>query len=254
MSMVHISSGLNAPASEHLLSEPMIVARMAAATLPRSKTPWLWLVEDYARIRDKIEAVFDEFAGFNARVAQPGGFRLRNPAAERVWETPTGKANFVAHAVPQVSRMHRARAAGMQRDAVVFTLATVRSHDQYNTTIYGLDDRYRGVFGQRRVVFIHPDDLKHIGMRAGDWVDITSVFTDADGGAAPRRVDRFKLVAYDIPRGCLASYFPETNALLPLSSFALTARTPTSKAIPVVLTPSRVERPESVDAAPDAVV
>jgi molybdopterin-dependent oxidoreductase alpha subunit len=252
MCMVHISTGLNPPASEHLLSEPMIVARLAAATLPRSKTPWHWLVEDYARIRDKIEAVFDEFAGFNARLAQPGGFRLRIAASERVWETPTAKANFVAHAVPQNSRTHRARLAGKQRDAVVFTLATVRSHDQYNTTIYGLDDRYRGVFGQRRVVFIHADDLKLIGMKAGDWVDITSVFTAADGGAAPRQVLRVKLVAYDIPRGCLASYFPDTNALLPLSSFALNARTPTSKSIPVVLTPSLVAPAEHVDDATDA--
>jgi anaerobic selenocysteine-containing dehydrogenase len=124
---------------------------------------------------------------------------------------------------------------------VVFTLATVRSHDQYNTTIYGMDDRYRSVFGQRRVVFIHPDDLKHIGMEAGDWVDITSVFTDQDGGGEHHQVQGFKLVAYDIPRGCLASYFPETNALLPLTSFAQIARTPTSKAIPVVLTPHRSE-------------
>ena len=244
MSMVHMSAGLNAPASEHLLSEPMIVARLAQATLPNSQTPWAWLVADYGRIRDKIEAVFDDFAGFNQRVAQPGGFRLRNTASERVWNTASRKAQFVPHAVPQAGRVHRAHAQGKQRDMVVFTLATVRSHDQYNTTIYGMDDRYRGVFGQRRVVFIHPDDLQHIGLQAGDWVDITSVFTDQDGGTTPRRVQGFKLVAYDIPRGCLASYFPETNALLPLSSFAQTARTPTSKAIPVVLTPHEANAAE----------
>jgi len=233
MSMVHLSSGLNAPASPHLLSEPMIVARLAAATLPQSKTPWLWLVEDYSRIRDKIEAVFDDFRGFNEKIRKPGGFRLRNTASERVWATPSHKAHFSTHPVPRDTPVHRAR---RQTDAVVLTLATVRSHDQYNTTIYGMDDRYRGVYGHRRVVFIHREDLKAIGMKAGDWVDITSVY-HPDGGADERRTaEKFLLVEYDIPRGCIASYYPETNALVPLQSFAIGARTPTSKSIPVVLT------------------
>ncbi len=240
MSMVHLSSGLNAPASEHLLSEPMIVARLAAATLRASKTPWLWLVEDYSRIRDKIEAVFDDFKDFNEKIKKPGGFRLRNTASERVWKTASGKANFVAHAVPRDSHVHRARAqvkgSGRRRDAVVLTLATVRSHDQYNTTIYGMDDRYRGVYGHRRVVFINRDDLKTIGMRAGDWVDITSVYIDKQGDDQQRKAEKFLLIEYDIPRGCIASYFPETNGLVPLSSFAIDARTPTSKSIPVILT------------------
>ncbi len=239
MSMVHLSSGLNAPASEHLLSEPMIVARMAAATLPHSKTPWRWLVEDYARIRDKIEAVLPDFAGYNAKVAKPGGFRLRNTASERVWATPTGKANFMSRPVPRDTAVHQARADQKHRDTVVFTLATVRSHDQYNTTIYGMDDRYRGVWGHRRVVFIHRDDLQAIGMKAGQWVDITSVFANGEGAT----VKKFVLVEYDIPRGCLASYFPETNDLVPLSSVALGAGTPTSKSIPVVLTLRRDDPP-----------
>ncbi|MCK9686109.1 FdhF/YdeP family oxidoreductase [Scleromatobacter humisilvae] len=232
MSMVHISSGINPPASEHLLSEPAIVARLAAATLgKRSKTPWLWLIEDYDRIRDKIEAVFDDFFDFNERIKVPGGFRLRNTASERVWATEPGKAVFCTHAVPLDTPAHRARAR--QLDKVVFTLLTTRSHDQYNTTIYGQDDRYRGVFGQRRVVFINAADIKHLGLRDGQWVDIHTVWSDG----VERRADRFKLVAYDIPRGNLAAYYPETNPLVPLSATAIEAGTPTSKSIPVILTP-----------------
>jgi molybdopterin-dependent oxidoreductase alpha subunit len=234
MSMVHLSSGMNEPCSPHLLSEPMIVARLAEATLPCSRTPWRALAGDYALIRDRIEAVFDDFAGFNEKVRQPGGFRLRNAASLRAWETPSGKASFTAHAVPTDGHVHRARRDARHRDAVVFTLTTVRSHDQYNTTVYGMDDRYRGVYGQRRVVFIHPDDLRQLGLKADDWVDIASVYGDDQ---PTRRVERFRLVAYDIPRGCIAAYYPETNPLVALSSVSIGAGTPTSKSIPVVLTP-----------------
>ncbi len=234
MSMVHLSSGMNAPASEHLLSEPMVVARMAVATLPHSRTPWLALASDYAAIRDKIEAVLPDFAGFNDKVRRPGGFRLRNTASERVWATPSGRAEFSTHAMP--TDLAAERVAERHRDVRVFTLTTLRSHDQYNTTIYGHDDRYRGVYGHRRVVFIHADDLRDLGMKAGDWVDITSLYVGETGGEVQqRRAERFLLVAYDIPRGCLASYYPETNALVPLESFSISARTPTSKSIPVML-------------------
>ncbi len=234
MSMVHLSSGMNAPASEHLLSEPMVVARMAAATLKHSRTPWLALASDYAAIRDKIEAVLPDFAGFNDKIRQPGGFRLRNTASERVWATPSGRAEFSTHAMP--TDLAAERVAERHRDVRVFTLTTLRSHDQYNTTIYGHDDRYRGVYGHRRVVFIHADDLRDLGMKAGDWVDITSLYVgEAGGEVQQRRAERFLLVAYDIPRGCLASYYPETNALVPLESFSVSARTPTSKSIPVML-------------------
>ena len=232
MSMVHMSAGINPPASEHLLSEPAIVARLAAATLgARSRTPWLWLVEDYDRIREKIEAVFDDFFDFNLRIRKPGGFRLRNTASERVWATANGKATFHAHAVPLDTPVHQARERHL--DQVVFTLLTTRSHDQYNTTIYGQDDRYRGVFGQRRVVFINKADIKHLGLKDRDWVDIRTVWSDG----IERRADRFMLVAYDIPRGNLAAYYPETNPLVPLSSTAIAAGTPTSKSIPVILMP-----------------
>jgi len=232
MSMVHLSSGINPPASEHLLSEPAIVARLAAATLgTRSRTPWLWLVQDYGRIRDKIEEVFDDFRDFNKRVQVPGGFRLANSAGERRWATATKKAQFCTHAVPQDTPIHRAR--GRHLDAVVFTLFTTRSHDQYNTTIYGQDDRYRGVYGQRRIVFINAADIARLGLKDGDWVDLKTAWSDG----VERRADRFKLVAYDIPRGCIAAYYPETNPLVPLSSTAISAGTPTSKAIPVLLSP-----------------
>jgi molybdopterin-dependent oxidoreductase alpha subunit len=238
MSMVHLSAGMNAPASEHLLSEPMLVARMAAAALPRSRTPWLALAGDYAAIRDKIAAVLPDFAGFNEKIKTPGGFRLRNTASERQWATASGKAQFSTHALPTDLAVDRV--AERHRDVRVFTLTTLRSHDQYNTTIYGHDDRYRGVHGHRRVVFINADDLRDLGMQAGDWVDITSLYVGEAGGAEggevqQRRAERFLLVAYDIPRGCLASYYPETNPLVPLQSFSIGARTPTSKSIPVTL-------------------
>ncbi len=232
MGMVHLSKGINPPASEQLLSEPAIVARLAAATLAgRSSVPWLWLVEDYRRIRDLIEKVFPDFYDFNQRVAVPGGFRLRNAASERVWETPSGKARFYAPVVPRDTPSHQARAR--HQDQIVFTLLTMRSHDQYNTTIYGMDDRYRGVYGQRRVVLIHAQDIHALGMQDGDWVDIQTVWHDDQ----QRRVERFRLVAYDIPRGNLAAYYPETNPLVPLSAVADSAGTPTSKSIPVLLVP-----------------
>ncbi|MES2950096.1 MAG: FdhF/YdeP family oxidoreductase [Pseudomonadota bacterium] len=230
MSMVHLSSGINAPASAHLLSEPMIVARLAEATLQHSKTPWQWLLADYDRIRDKIAAVFEDFADFNGKVKVPGGFHLRNRAAERLWTTGNGKANFHVHAVPVDLPIHRARQGNSGR---VFNLTTLRSHDQYNTTIYGLNDRYRGVFGERRVLFMHADDIASLNLQPGDWVDMRSVAEDG----IERMATRFMLVAHAIPIGNLAAYFPETNALVPLSSVALGADTPTSKAVPVQLTP-----------------
>ena len=230
MSMVHMSVGINPPASTELLSEPAIVARLAALTLDaRSKTPWLWLIADYNRIRDKIEAVFPDFHDFNQRIKLPGGFRLRNGASERVWNTASKKAVFKVHPVPVDTPLLRARQR--KGDAIVFALTTVRSHDQYNTTIYGNDDRYRGVFGQRKVVFVNAEDIQALGMKKGDWVDLHTVWDDFE----ERRVDGFKLVSYNIPRGCVAAYYPETNALVPLSAVATNAGTPTSKCIPVLI-------------------
>ena len=232
MSMVHLSSGINAPASDALLSEPAIVARLARATLgARSQIPWLWLIEDYGRIRDLIAKTFEDFHDFNQRLRVPGGFRLSNSARDRVWHTPSGKAGFIAAKVPTDNPIHRARRRHATRQ--VFTLATTRSHDQYNTTVYGLNDRYRGVFGERRVLFINAGDIAALGMKAGDWADLESLCEDG----VKRVARRFLLVEYDIPQGCLAAYYPETNPLVPLSSFADESRTPTSKSVPVIVTP-----------------
>jgi molybdopterin-dependent oxidoreductase alpha subunit len=256
MSMVHLSSGMNPPASEHLLSEPAIVARLAAATLPRSRTPWLDLVAQYDRIRDKIAVVVDGFANFNVRVRQPGGFHLHHPARERMFPTPDGRARFYPHALivkplslrergwgegsvscepssihePSSDAARHLLPEGEGKSVPLLQLMTVRSHDQYNTTIYGLDDRYRGVNGERRVCFIARTDLDRLGLEAGERVDIISVWDDGE-----RSAPGFLLVEYDIPAGCLASYFPETNALVPLGHHAERARTPASKSIPVYL-------------------
>lgn len=225
MSMVHLSAGMNPPASEQLLSEPAIVARLAAATLPHSRTPWLALVEDYDRIRDRIARVVDGFEDFNTRVRTAGGFHLHHPNRERVFPTRDGRAQFFVHPLT---------AAANGGDELL-KLMTVRSHDQYNTTVYGLDDRYRGVHGLRRVCFISREDLRRHGFADGDRVDLVSVWHEANGEVTEREVRDFRLVEYDIPPGCLAAYFPETNPLVPLDSYAERARTPASKAIPVRL-------------------
>jgi len=223
MSMVHCSAGMNPPASPQLLSEPAIIARMAVATLPQSKTPWLALIEDYDRIRDKIAEVIAGFERFNERVHQPGGFYLGNSARERDWATPDHKAHFYVHAVPELPGV-------MQQAPGLMWLMTMRSHDQYNTTIYGLNDRYRGVTNARRVCFISRQDLDRLQLKVGDWVDLISVWDDGE-----RVAPRFQLVEYDIPAGCIGAYYPETNPLVPLDSYADRARTPTSKSIPVRL-------------------
>ena len=222
MSMVHLSAGMDPPASEHLLSEPAIVARLAAATLPRSTTPWLSLVADYDRIRERIAEVVDGFEDFNSRVRERGGFHLHHPARERVFGTHDGKAGFYVHALD--------KAVDATVGMPTLQLTTLRSHDQYNTTIYGLDDRYRGVRGYRCVCFISRTDLDRLGFAAGEWVDIISVWHDGE-----RRANGFLLVECDIPPGCMASYYPETNGLVPLDSYAERARAPTSKSIAVRL-------------------
>ena len=242
MSMVHLSSGMNAPASRELLSEPAIVARLAAATLPRSTIPWLSLIEDYDRIRERIAKVIPGFEDFKARVRHPGGFHLHHPCRERVFPTKSGKAMFFAHPLmhppagaagaaieprPNPSESH---AADPSRLPPLLQLMTVRSHDQYNTTVYSSNDRYRGLHGLRRVCFISRTDLDALDFSDGERVDLVSVWNDGE------RVARdFRLVEYDIPAGCLAGYFPETNALVPLGSHAERARTPASKSIPVYL-------------------
>jgi molybdopterin-dependent oxidoreductase alpha subunit len=228
MSMVHVSYGMNAPASKNLMSETAIVANIAHATLGDAKVDWLGYARDYARVRDAIERVLEGFDHYNERIAHPGGFHLGVASREREWRTDTGKANFIVHQIEQDTPIRRARDVHGER---LMTLMTTRSHDQYNTTIYALDDRYRGVFGQRRVVFVNPADLAMLGFKAGEWVDMTTVWDDG----IERRADSFLLVEYDIPRGCIGAYYPETNPLVPLSSVGDVCNTPTSKSIPVLL-------------------
>ena len=222
MSMVHGSGGINKPASPQLLSEIGIICGMAAATLGSGKVDWAALAQDYDLIRDLIGRTLPEFTDFNARVRRPRGFRLRNLAAERVFATPEGKAAFSADALPEATEHQRA-----SRSSDTFVLQTFRSHDQYNTTIYGLDDRYRGVYGERRVVFAHPDDLAELKARAGERVDIVGAHEDG----VERVAEDFRLVPFDMPRGSLAGYYPELNVLVPLSTFGEFSDTPTSKSV-----------------------
>ena len=216
MSIVSSSQGRLRPAGQELRSEVAIVSGMARATLIGGKIPWAAMAENYDLIRERIARVIPGFADFNARV-RGGPFYLPNPARERIFATATGKANF--HTAPVVS---------VQLAAGQFLLQTMRTHDQFNTTIYGLDDRYRGVYGGRRVVFMHADDIAQLGFQGGLFVDITSHF------AGEQRVaHRFMVAPYDIPRGCVATYFPEANVLVPVRSFADQSETPTSKSLVV---------------------
>ncbi len=233
MSMVHASRGLNPPASEHLRSEPWIVAELAHAALGvDSGVDWRGLAADYDLIREKIEAVFPAaFAGYNERIRIPGGFRLPAPPSDRVWKTATGRARLMPfrHDDPAITEATRG-------DPDVLVLTTIRSHDQYNTTIYGLNDRYRGVKGRRDVVFAHPADLAARGLADGDRIDLVAAFAQ-DG--ADRSVRGFTVVSRDLPRGCLAAYYPEANPLLPLSERDARSTTPAYKAIPVRMTAAR---------------
>ncbi|MGX1883940.1 FdhF/YdeP family oxidoreductase [Streptomyces sp. NPDC055287] len=222
MGMVHASRGNLAPASPHLLSEPAIVARLARAVLgPASHTPWEDFEKDYGTIRDRIARVVPGFEDFNARVARPGGFTLpHGPRDERRFNTATGKANFTAAPV-EYPTLPEGR----------LLLQTLRSHDQYNTTIYGLDDRYRGIKGGRRVVLVNPDDARELGLADGAYTDLVSEWKDG----LERRAPGFRVVHYPTARGCAAAYYPETNVLVPLDATADTSNTPASKSVIVRL-------------------
>ncbi|WP_428943130.1 FdhF/YdeP family oxidoreductase [Pantoea sp. FN060301] len=222
-SMVHASEGVGKPLAETQRSETAIVAGIAHAVLGSEKLDWLELAGDYNKIRDHIAATIPGFSDFNAKCEIKGGFYLGNAAAEFRFNTLNNKAQFSSGSLPE------SLFPQLGDVEVPFTLQTLRSHDQYNTTIYGLDDRYRGVYGQREVLFIHPDDMAAQGLSAGDEVDIETLWNDG----ITRRVSGFKLVPYNIPKGNLAAYYPETNPLVPLSSFGDGSGTPTSKSVPV---------------------
>jgi len=226
MSMVHASRGGLKPASDHLRSEPAIISGMALAALPNTRLAWADLASDYRKIRDAIEAVFPAFADFNARIKKPGGFRLYVAASEREWLTPTKKANFLVY-------------PGLDEDPPVadreaLTLTTIRSHDQYNTTIYGLNDRYRGIRGRRDVAFVNEHDLASRGLKHGDLVDI-AVVTDAGSEAGKRVMPNLTAVAYNIAQGSIAAYYPEANVLVALDHYDAKSGTPSYKSTPVLL-------------------
>lgn len=221
MGAVHSSQGRLDPASAELMSEPAIVAALAQATLGATVgIDWSEFVRNYDSIRERIAAVIPGFENLNSRIRQPGGFILPNAVRDlREFRTASKKAIFTAHQIPHLNV-----------EAGQFILTTIRSHDQYNTTIYGLEDRYRGIHNGRRVVLMNTDDMAEQKLSANDAVDIVSHHLGKQ-----RRAKNFRIVAYDIPRGCLATYFPEANILVPIDSVAKTSHTPTSKSIIVSL-------------------
>jgi len=220
MGVVQKSEGNLAPASTLLLSEPQIVARLAITTLDgRTNVDWLGLAADYDKIRDRIEKVIPGFSNYNGRVREAGGFYLPNPARERQFKTATGKANFTIHALP----VHNL-------DPGQFIMMTIRSHDQFNTTVYSSRDRYRGISNGRRVVLMNSDDIHEAGLQAQQQVDLISHFQGEE-----RVARKFTVVAYDIPRGCAATYFPEANVLVPIGSVAEKSNTPASKSVVISL-------------------
>lgn len=226
MSVVHLSRGGLKPPGEQVRSEVAIVCGLGEALFGAGHSvPWSDFATDYDRIRDSIARVVPGFDGFNSRVRQPDGFVLPHPPRdERRFTTLSGKANFVTNELQWVPV-----------PAGRLILQTMRSHDQYNTTIYGLDDRYRGVKGGRRVVFCHPDDIAQAGFSDGDRVDLVSEWPLPDGGVEEREATDFRLVSYPTPRGNAAAYYPETNPLIPLDHVARRSNTPVSKAVIVRL-------------------
>ncbi|WP_459650977.1 FdhF/YdeP family oxidoreductase [Kitasatospora sp. Ki12] len=221
MSMVHLSVGMKKPASSHLLSEPAIIAGMARAALPDSPTPWEWYIEDYDRIRDTMARVLDGFEDFNRRVRLPLGFRIKQPARELVFLTPSGKAEFSTAPLPDVVP-----------EPGTLALGTMRSHDQWNTTIYSDDDRYRGVKNLRTLVFLNTDDMRERGIEEFDRVVVTS--TARDGST--RTLTGYLAVPYDIPRGCAAGYMPEMNVLCAIGDYSTQSDQPIMKHLKVTVT------------------
>jgi molybdopterin-dependent oxidoreductase alpha subunit len=226
MGVVQVSRGSLAPASEELLSEPQIVARLARATFEhRTTVNWEELAGDYDKIRDAIQRVVPGFDDYNARVREPGGFYLPNAARNRVFNTASGKAQFTVHELPE----HH-----LEPDQ--FLMMTIRSHDQFNTSVYSSNDRYRGISDDRRVVFLNEEDIAAAGLQARQVVDLVSHFEGEQ-----RIARRFTVVPYDIPRRCAATYFPEANVLVPVRSVALKSNTPASKSVVISIRPAMEE-------------
>lgn len=226
MGIVHMSQGRLTPPGDQCMSETAIVARLAEATLKgRSTVPWRELSGNYDLIRDKVEAVIPGFENFNERVRQPGGFYLYNAAREGVFNTPTGngRAVFVAHPL-----------SSLEAGPGQLVLQTFRSHDQFNTTVYGLHDRYRGISNERRIVFLNPEDMRARKIGPVQPVDITSHWN-----GETRVARNFLAIPYDIPAGTAAAYFPEANVLVPVDSVAEVSNTPTSKGVIITVARSK---------------
>ena len=220
MGVVQMSHGSLEPASEELLSEPQIVARLARATFEhRTTVDWAQLAANYDLIRASIERVVPGFENYNTRVREPGGFYLPNAARERVFKTPSGKAVFTVHSLPE----HKLEPGQ-------FLMMTIRSHDQFNTSVYTENDRYRGISNNRRVVFLNQEDVEAAGLQAQQPVDLVSHFNGQE-----RVAPKFTVVPYDIPRGCAATYFPEANVLVPVGSVAEKSNTPASKSVVITI-------------------
>jgi molybdopterin-dependent oxidoreductase alpha subunit len=229
MSMVHISYGMKEPDSPLLRSECAILAGMAQATLPESNTPWPAYVDDYDRIRDTMAQVLDGFEDFNRRARHPHGFRIRQLARERVFQTPSGRAEFSLAPLPD----------DVDPGAGRLVLTTIRAHDQFNTTIYSNDDRYRGLKGLRTVVFMNEDDMRDRGLDEFDLVDVTSFSKDG----TERTVHGYRAVRYEIPPACAAGYMPELNVLCGIADFSTQSEQPMTKHLVVEVTPSHESGP-----------
>jgi len=225
MSMVHASRGTLQPASSYLKSEPALIAGLAKATLPDTRVKWDHLISDYNHIRDAIEAVFPAFENFNQRIMQPGGFRLYNAASERVWQTPSKRAQFkVMQGINEDPRSLKCH------DLV---LTTLRSHDQYNTTLYGLNDRYRGISGRRDILFISAAEAEKRQLKSGDRVNMTAL--DPNGDRTDRRMHNLTIAVHDMAPGSVAAYYPEANVMIPLDSHDTKSGIPAYKSTPVVI-------------------
>jgi molybdopterin-dependent oxidoreductase alpha subunit len=230
MGVVQTSHGKIPPASGKLKSEVAIVAELAAKTLLNSKIDWRYLSADYARIREHISRVIPGFENFNQRLEEDGEFVLPNPVRdERRFDTYNGKANFVVHQIKPIKVPEGC-----------LLMMSIRSHDQFNTTVYSDNDRYRGIHGSRKVVFINPEDIKALGFEDGQIVDIHSHWPLEVDKEEIREVHGFRLVSYAIPPGCVATYYPETNNLVPLASVAEKSNTPAYKSVVVSLVAAQV--------------
>ncbi|MBJ7440045.1 MAG: FdhF/YdeP family oxidoreductase [Sphingopyxis sp.] len=222
MSNVTASRGVLDPPSEHLLTETEIVCRMAMATLPDSKVDWARYIDDYSLIRDKIAAVYPAiYEDFSERIKAPSGFHLDIPPRRRAWATPNGKANFLI--LPGLA------VNASVADPAMLRLATVRSHDQFNTTIYSYNDRYRGVYNDRMVLFMNADDIADRKLTAGTKVALETITDDG----VRRGVEGLTIIDYPMSRGSVAGYYPELNPLLPLAFYDKVSGCPAAKAIPV---------------------